>query len=266
MSHLPTAVILLGDSHYSAVLRAAQLSLHPDLPEAPSTLFLFNAWKYGLTYPFIQDGVLNPELVQNIADIAKTHNVVQIVSLFGGAHHIALTLLDQGQPWDFVSADRPDLAPAPKAKIFSSAYVTDMFAQVMCVPFDIMAAMRKAFPTLPYAQLEAPRPNGDNAYILANLDQYFKNLVPEGTEPRISPASLRLKSWYLQSEMYRRKCAELGMTYLPSPAQAADAQGYLKPEYYGSDASHANGDYGALIIAEIEKLASTKFAAFSNFG
>ena len=266
MSHLPTAVILIGDSHYSAVLRAAQLSLQPDLEGAPSTLFLFNAWKYGLNYPFVESGALNPELVGNIRAIAETHNIVQIVTLFGGAHHIALTLLDQGKPWDFVLADHQDLPIAPQAQVFSSAYVTDMFAQVMCVPFDNMAAMRKAFPDLPYAQIEAPAPNGDNDYILANLDQYFKNLVPEGAEPRISPASLRLKAWYLQSDMYRRQCAKLGMTYLAAPAQATDENGYLKPEYYGSDASHANGDYGALVIAEIEKLASTKFAAFSNFG
>jgi hypothetical protein len=49
----------------------------------------------------------------------------------------------------------------------------------------------------------------------------------------------------------------LGVDFVPPPAEAVDAAGFLKPQYWTRDPTHANHLYGRLLMKQIkEQLAS----------
>ena len=44
------------------------------------------------------------------------------------------------------------------------------------------------------------------------------------------------------------------VTLLYPPKITLTSKGYLKPEYYANDATHANADYGELVLQQIENI------------
>ena len=44
-----------------------------------------------------------------------------------------------------------------------------------------------------------------------------------------------------------------------------DENGFLLSKYYGADATHANADYGRLILDEIEIMIGAKFKGWQSF-
>ena len=70
---------------------------------------------------------------------------------------------------------------------------------------------------------------------------------------QVAPACLRLKLWFLLQQMMRETAERLAIEFWPVSASAMTEEGYLRPEYWAPDATHANGAYGALMLDEYEK-------------
>lgn len=68
----------------------------------------------------------------------------------------------------------------------------------------------------------------------------------------ITPVELRVAIWQVLQGDLEARAARVGAVFVPVPASAQTADGCLRPEYSGSDASHANGAFGALMLGEIE--------------
>jgi hypothetical protein len=68
----------------------------------------------------------------------------------------------------------------------------------------------------------------------------------------ITPVELRVAIWGVLQGDLEARAARVGAVFVPVPASAQTADGCLKPEYSGPDASHANGAFGALMLGEIE--------------
>ena len=81
----------------------------------------------------------------------------------------------------------------------------------------------------------------------------FKGTLRRG----VTPAPIRAKLYRINSDIFRGSCAELGVDFVPPPAEAVDAAGFLKPQYWTRDPTHANHVYGRLLMKQIkEQLAS----------
>jgi hypothetical protein len=48
-------------------------------------------------------------------------------------------------------------------------------------------------------------------------------------------------------------CQEIGVEVLGPPSGALDEDGFLLPEFYASDATHANPSYGELVVTQAEE-------------
>lgn len=264
------ATILIGDSHYAAIATAAQEFLAFTPESRGCDLIFFDAWKHALRYPFTVDvegkSVLNPDLAQSIRTIAYNYDKVQLVTVLGGGHHLALTLLDNDNPMDVVLPDRPDLLLRDDATLVSVDFAKDIFLQLIKSSFKVLSAMKAEFPELPLTQLECPPSNGDNDYIRAHLGNYFEDNYTAEQLNAISTPAQRYKFWIIQSQMYADKCRELGIEYMPVPAQAISSDGFLKPEHFGSDSTHANSAYGRIILNAIEDRLGQKLIAWNSFG
>jgi hypothetical protein len=69
---------------------------------------------------------------------------------------------------------------------------------------------------------------------------------------RITPAAVRVGLWKIFQDDLERQAARLGVGWVPVPPIAQTADGCLKPEYSAGDVSHANAEFAALMLGEIE--------------
>lgn len=115
-------------------------------------------------------------------------------------------------------------------------------------------------------QVECPPANGDNEYVRNHIGNYFEKLYsPEQLDALSTPVQ-RYKFWKVQSNMYQKTCSELGIEYMKVPPSAIDGSGFLKPEHYGPDSTHANALYGNVIIDALESRFGCKFVGWNSFG
>ena len=70
----------------------------------------------------------------------------------------------------------------------------------------------------------------------------------------VSSSNLRLKFYKLQCKVLEKATKDLKITYLSPPMQSSDENGYLLPDYCANDATHANANYDALLLSQIESL------------
>jgi len=97
---------------------------------------------------------------------------------------------------------------------------------------------------------DSPPPKADNDFIARHHETLF---AQEGIASRgVSPPELRLKFWKLQVRILQRMCKRLGIEIMMPPARAVSG-GFLSPEFYADDATHANWLYGEQVIREVER-------------
>ena len=70
----------------------------------------------------------------------------------------------------------------------------------------------------------------------------------------LSSAILRYKYWALLQNMMRETAGRAGKAFMPVPLAAQAPAGFLRRELWADDISHANRDYGKLVLKDLEKL------------
>lgn len=270
MSESSFATVLLGDSHYAAIATAAQQSL-PYNPDAGSCdLIFFDAWRHSLRYEFVKQindqSVLNQDLANSLSEIIGRYDHYEIVTVFGGGHHLALTLLDNGHPMDVILPSEPDLFVRDDAQIVTVGFAKEILLQIMVSTFLTISCLKKSFPNARITQIECPPPIGNNDFIRRHLGNFFEaSHSPEDLECLSSPEQ-RYKFWKIQSEIFSNECESIGVEYMSVPAVCQTEDGYMKPEHYGSDSTHANPVYGGLILEYLQERSGRRINAWNCFG
>ncbi len=179
------------------------------------------------------------------ADIAmKLTEERSVFSFVGGSSHTSLALVEHHRRFDFVLPRDPGLPLDPSRECVPVSGVR----QALVALDESYAAILELLLSCargPVVQVGPPPPV---ASADATREKYPWNLLPD--RPRaFAPAWLRLKVWRLAVDLIDARCRSLGVRFLPSPAAAADTDGFLKPEYR-QDVAHANAAYGALLLRE----------------
>jgi hypothetical protein len=72
----------------------------------------------------------------------------------------------------------------------------------------------------------------------------------------IRPPHVRLKLWFLLQDMLADAVQQVGGKFIPVAAEVQDEDGFLRPEYWHHDVTHANQVYGEImlrrVVAELE--------------
>lgn len=76
------------------------------------------------------------------------------------------------------------------------------------------------------------------------------------SESTLNPPILRLKMWEVEMQALAGVCNEWGIGYIGVPPKARTTEGFLRPEYYAPDATHANVAYGHLVLEQLVDLAT----------
>ncbi|MEM1365370.1 MAG: hypothetical protein AAGH82_06415 [Pseudomonadota bacterium] len=271
------AVFVLGDSHYAALASAAEARLKASKASTAATgtesldaaLFIFNAWKYRLLYEFsvAKSGkwVMNPELQQSMMSLAGGFDEVHVVSMFGGAHNHALTMIEYKRPFDVYLQHHNAEPLIEGAEILSRNYVETALCEYLVYPFRQMKVLIEAIPNAVGHHIQSPPIVGDQEFAQAHMGEFFAKDA-DGDEAIVAPAYFRQKIWIIQSELFKHEAARLGYGSIAPPEQSMDEGGFLKSVYYSTDSTHANSAYGELLIQQLENSIDKEFSVIDFFG
>lgn len=109
--------------------------------------------------------------------------------------------------------------------------------------------LHSQFPGSRFVHVCAPPPIENEAHLCAHPGIFAPKM-----HLGIAPRDLRLKIYELQTELYREQAARFGAVFLSPPAEALTADGFLDRTYWHLDPTHANAQYGELVLKQILSL------------
>lgn len=264
---------LFGDSHYAAIAMAAEarsLPAEKETDSAGSTFHIFNGWKHDLLFPFIVarngEWMLNPRIQAYIESVGQTEpNDIVLSSIFGGGHGHVLGMISQGKT-DIYLEEFPLPPISEDARILTRGFIEDTFMEYLVSSLEIYSVFRRTFPDATMIQLEAPPCIGDDDFVQAHMGPWFEAIAKERGGLHLNPPHVRQKFNWIESQIYRKAAKTENYEFQGSPDECKTSDGFLKPEYYGTDAVHANALYGEFVIQKLEKRLETTVTAVRYFG
>lgn len=181
-----------------------------------------------------------------------------VFSWIGGSAHHTLGLLQHPRPFDFVLPSAPDLPLDPRAEVLPFDCVRAALLESMRDVLRLMRLLREAT-TGPVFHLEPPPIYSDESRLAADIHPILIFRLGIARSRRDLPGTrvgwrhLRFKLWQLHSEVIDEFCRSLDIGFVRHPPEAADAEGYLRPEYY-LNPMHVNSDYGRLVMHQMQQL------------
>ena len=234
-------ILLFGDSHSYAVQRALERRVKKGRP-CPLTAHRLRKIKNQR-----EVGDTSFEEFLDLVGLLTPEDVV--LSAIGGNQHAVFSTIQHPEPFDFIDPETGTI-PQPGVELIPYRTIEGVFDQgIRNGDGKSIETLRKAT-NAQVVHIIPPPPKADNAFIQQNHESIFAR---EGIEARgVSSPSLRLKFWLMQTRVLKNLCDEINVDILLPPEQALDDEGFLAREYYVNDATHANADYGELLLREIE--------------
>lgn len=191
-------------------------------------------------------------------DLAYWHDVVRYSEgrtaaiCWGGNQQNQWFLFAPRPMFDFALASRPDLPVESEADLVSEAMVRELFWPSLA----ILAAMVEELVRLDarIVLLGTPPPKRSADLIKGFLEKeplLVKLAAEKGysmTDVEVTPAIIRLKLWRVIQDMMAELAAANGGAFVEVPPETQDELGFLLPEFWAPDATHANNDYGRLML------------------
>lgn len=223
-------IVCIGHSHVSCVAMAAAVD--------GFDLTAINFW---LTpEPFVEE-----DGERRFSPVVAEALHGDVVSFIGGSAHDMVGLPVHPRPFDFVLPSAPDLPLDEIAEIIPVDGVRAAVLSVAQEYLDLIGQV-KASPAQRVLHASPPPPYADGAAMAPRIPW---GLFKVGAR-EVSPKFLRYKLWRLHCEIIEDFCQNIGVVFIPHPAEAVDVHGFLKPEFY-EDPGHANAAYGRLVLAQI---------------
>jgi hypothetical protein len=179
-----------------------------------------------------------------------------IAVIWGGNEHNERFLIEQPLRFDFVPRRLQSLSVEEDAVIVPEALVRAWFQLRLHGLHDMLANL-KAQPYSRIALVGTPPPKGDNERLRGFLTTEFAAYHnPSGLtmdQVRLTSPTLRLKLWNVLQEFYQEQAERGGVEFIPVPDIVTDEAGFLKPEFWLADLTHANRAYGKVMLNHLEE-------------
>ncbi len=241
-------LLAIGSSHLTALLSGFKLYCR----ENPAPFELQHLQLQKPVYkPFLRrqgdEIVYNSRLRQDLAAAIAADGVERIVCCIGGAVHTVVGLVNHPRPFDLLLPGSTVDDTAAGADIIAYDLVAASIRRRAAMQVHLLRLVMTLADGLPVVQLCPPPPVARDDLILGSPSGFAAALAEHG-EP---PAPLRLKLWRTYCNVLAEMCDELGAPCLAAPSRCLDPAGFLREEFWGADPTHANAQYGALVVEQL---------------
>ncbi len=173
-----------------------------------------------------------------------------LVSTLGGNQHAVVSTIQHPERFDFIFPGEEQRPVDSEAQLIPYRGLYEYFASGIRQRDGKTLEALRAATRAKIVHLQAPPPKASNAFIRDYHDTQFAS---QGiSQFGVSAPELRLKFWRLQNLALKELCDELDIEMLPPPPNACDSKGFLARSFYARDATHANAEYGELVVAQLE--------------
>ena len=243
-------VLIFGHSHAGAIQKALAKP-SPQWGDVEFEAYQFIRKKNGTTL-----GDVTVEHALKL--IGELENSDLVVSCIGGNQHNVVGLVQHPVPFDVLLSDDRD-AIREGAQVIPAAAMLEYFEAGIRRGDGMLIKRLRDGARGRFYHLCPPPPKEDEQHILKSHETNFARagILERG----VSPAPLRARLWTLQGRVLEKLCEEWDVELLPPPGKAVSHAGFLKPEYFSADATHANTAYGALVLLRLAKIAKTAATA-----
>lgn len=232
-------ILFVGESHSVAVEAAVKTR-----PPSSHMFAVFDIRGYRPVVTETPAGPVFPEALQ--VDLRKrVASVATVISIIGGNKHNTFGLIAHPEPFDFFLSERPDLMTDESVRLVPESAIRESLEIRMRSELQAIRLLRELFGRTIY-HAQTPPPLADEAHILAGADSFFREHGVASLG--VSPRSLRLKVWLLQSRIVTEFCQRHDVIYIPLPPEVFDAEGLLNKKGYGPDATHGNRWFGERLL------------------
>ncbi|MBC7803467.1 MAG: hypothetical protein H7Y16_06270 [Candidatus Parcubacteria bacterium] len=239
-------VLIFGDSHVQAMRRAGKI-ISPDGLRAGFSAKLLSRIKNGA-----QIGDVSLEAAVEMVSALAPDDLV--ASAIGGNQHSVFGLIQHSVPFDVFEPGDETATISEDARCIPQGILWDFFEGKLRESDGPRIVQLRRAARCAVCHIVPPPPKRDEAHILRHQETHF---IEAGIrEKGVSPAALRLKLWRLQLRVLRKLCEDWEVGLLPPPPEALCAEGFLKPEYYAGDSTHANQAYGRLVLLQLDSIAA----------
>jgi hypothetical protein len=239
-------ILVFGESHTEA-LKIAHKQRAASFGNTDIRLLRFSGVKGG-----IEIGDLSLDAATSI--VAESAPDDLIASTIGGNQHQAFGLVQHPVAFDLIEPEAASPHDSQSRVLIPYRTMWAAFERALRKgDVRLLTTLREAAGR-PIYHLSSPPPKESAAHILQRSERCFRDagLATKG----VTPAPIRLKLWRLQCAVLRSLCIESDVRLLPPPEGTQTPEGFLKPEYYTNDATHANGAYGELALRQLEAVAA----------
>ncbi|HXT07831.1 MAG TPA: hypothetical protein VN715_12945 [Roseiarcus sp.] len=200
-------------------------------------------------------GLMSPE---KIVDVITEHaNEKILVLLWQGNFHLSEYLILRQPMFDFVYSSEPALPLLRENIIVPEAMVEAAFERPLGDLHHWINKIRARRPDIRRIIVAAtPPPKGDEEFVRLRIQREFglqrQEQLDTGSEYAVCAAVVRYKLWALFMRGYKKCAQSLDAEYLHIPVAAQDESGFLRPEFYEDDVTHANRRYGDLFLQHLQ--------------
>jgi hypothetical protein len=235
--------VILGDSHTVCMSQAVQAN--------SQRMDGISIYRFAGKRSTAGDGSVSIE--EAVELIGKLPSMVPVfLSVAGGIHNV-IGMVRQEPDFDFLSATEDTIEDLDVIDIVPWRVVVDTFDFYIEKASKYLPVKRVA--RGPVFLIGTPPPKERDAFIIEKFskakkqDYRGRNVLEIG----LNTPRLRQKFWELECERSIKWTERQGIKYLSAPIQSFDVNLFLKECYY-EDATHANIDYGTLVLEQISEI------------
>jgi hypothetical protein len=252
--------MVVGQSHVRALLDGFEQLARSgsDLPQRTEASFVTSRPDNLVVTTRRPDGSERKSPKVSLAELAGQIGPNHVVLAWGGNQMNVRALLATGRPFDFVlpgSDATPQ--PDPDVELIPCAVIGSYVRQRLDDNEMLGQLLDRATGTdTPVTVLGPPPPLPEDAVRQRLSDSpHFVGVMEKlgmvASEVPIVPDPVRGRLWVLMITAYRTFAEHRDLDFVEPPAATIDGRGMLASPYWSTDATHANADYGALVMEAI---------------
>ena len=239
--------VIAGHSHSAAISRALVAKASAGVQRQARD----SALQQGIGG--LRGGPGTPGYWDMLRDLAQTRSIAVV---WNGNQHTADFLLASDQPLDFLPRGYPDPSVLPKTRLVAEAVIREHFRPSV-EPLRQLLAEMPAHDRLKRLLVGTPAPLFDNGEIRKRLSKeplFGEKAAAMGldiSQVEITPPTVRRKLWFVIQAMMAEIAEEGGWQFVPVAPETMDERGYLRPDLSAGDVTHANIEFGSIMVQQI---------------
>lgn len=230
-------ILVVGQSHTEALISAARTGKYPEIEIAN-----LNARDPKLKLPekFKMPGYLPDPAGRKL-----------VASMIGGNFHNTFGLIENVIRFDFSVPGEADFVPQADRQLISYELIRHYFTDVMNRGFlTHIKSLKEHYAPNRFILVCSPPPIPDSDFIAGNPGRAFRDRIHLG----VTPAKLRRKLYDLHTLVISEFCTRERIEMLPPPPGTVTVDGFLARQYWKDDPTHANRNYGLLVLDQLRKM------------